>query len=164
MERYYITDWDEYFIRMSRLVALKSKDRSTGVGVVIVGPDKEVVSTGYNGFPRGMDDDLPERHERPVKYDFVVHAETNALLNAARLGVSVKGCTAYVDSSPCRDCAHNLINAGIARVVCPVNHPDYDQFAGDPNWEVKGQAAREDLIEAGVEIVEVKIPRKEILL
>ena len=63
-------NWDEYFLAMCQLVASKSKDRSTKVGAIIVGPDNEIVSTGYNGFPRGINDDIKERHERPLKYKF----------------------------------------------------------------------------------------------
>lgn len=159
-----IQNWDEYFIRLSRLIALKSKDRSKAVGAVIVGEDMEIISTGYNGFPRGMEDNLDVRHQRPEKYELVVHAETNAIINAARVGVSVKGASMYMESAPCRACAHDIINAGIKRlVVCPMN-PEFDQFAGDENWDKNRHKAILELEEAGVEIVEVPISRKEFTL
>lgn len=157
-----IAEWGEYFIRMSRFVALKSKDRSKCVGVIIATQDHSIVSTGYNGFPRGMDDDLEERHERPEKYDLVVHAETNAILNAARIGVSTKGCIAYMESSPCRACAHDLINAGVCEVVCCI--PIDDQFAGDPTWDKSRAVAIDDMVEAGMTITRIPMPRKLIRL
>lgn len=162
MRNQIITDWDEYFIRMSRLVALKSKDRSRCVGVIIVTPDHSIVSTGYNGIPRGMNDDLDERHERPEKYELVVHAETNAILNAARIGVSTKGCIAYMESSPCRACAHDLINAGISEVVCCI--PVDDQFAGDPTWDKSRATAIDEMVEAGMRFTQIPMPRKLIKL
>lgn len=155
-----ITEWNEYFIRMSRFVALKSKDRSKCVGCVLTTPDHSIISTGYNGFPRGMDDDQDWRHERPAKYDLVVHAETNAILNAARIGVSTKGCIAYMANRPCRACAHDMINAGVAEVVCC----SYDQFAGDPRWDKNMEAGILDMIEAGMTVTKVSVPSRQIEL
>ena len=105
----------EYFIKLADVVAEKSKDRSTKVGVVVVGPDREIRSTGYNGFPRGINDDIDERHERPAKYDWTEHAERNAVYNAARMGQSLKDCTMYFnwEPCPCVDCARAIIQAGI---------------------------------------------------
>ena len=75
--------WNSRFMDLARLVAGWSKDTSTKVGCVIIGPDKEIRSTGYNGFPRGVDDTIPAGHERPAKYDFTEHAERNAIYNAS---------------------------------------------------------------------------------
>lgn len=75
--------WDDYFIGLARKVSERSKDRSTKVGAVIVGPDKEIRSTGYNGFARGVDDEPEERQERGVKLLITPHAEVNAVCNAA---------------------------------------------------------------------------------
>ena len=108
--------WPQYFIEMATLVASRSEDLSTHVGCVIVGPDHEVRSTGYNGFPRGVEA-TPERLERPAKYAWTAHAEINAVGNAARSGVSLKGCTAYVTHAPCDDCTRLLIQSGITEVV-----------------------------------------------
>ena len=108
--------WPRYFMKLAELVATRSEDLSTHVGCVIVGPDKEVRSTGYNGFPRGVEA-TEERLQRPAKYSWTAHAEINAVGNAARSGVSLKGCTAYVTHACCDDCTRLLIQAGIREVV-----------------------------------------------
>ena len=116
-------DWDTYFMEMATLVSTKSKDRSTQVGCVIVGPNREVRTTGYNGFCRGIDDDVEERHERPEKYLWSEHAERNAIYNAARNGIRIEDCTAYTTVFPCADCARGLIQSGVVRIVTrPINN------------------------------------------
>ncbi|MCK5297054.1 MAG: dCMP deaminase family protein [Alphaproteobacteria bacterium] len=109
--------WDKRFLEVATLVASWSKDRSTQVGAVVVGSKKEIRAMGYNGFPRGVNDDIDERHERPVKYDFTEHAERNAIYNACYTGVSLDNCTIYVTHVPCSDCARAIIQSGIKRVV-----------------------------------------------
>ena len=110
-------NWTDYFYNIAQQVKEKSKDERTKVGAVIVGKDKEIVSTGYNSFPRGIVDNRPERQERPEKYFWFEHAERNAIYNAARIGVSTKGCTMYLTCGiPCADCARGIINAGISRI------------------------------------------------
>jgi dCMP deaminase len=111
--------WTDYFLNLAENVKLKSKDNSTQIGAVIVGEDNEVLSTGYNSFPRGLDDNLQERQERPEKYFWMVHAELNAILNAARVGTKLKNSTIYITSGvPCVDCAKSIVNAGIKTVYC----------------------------------------------
>lgn len=113
--------WDKYFLDMAALAATKSKDPSTKVGAIIVGPDREIRSSGYNGQPRGADDAASERHERPEKYYWFEHAERNAIYNAARSGTSTLGCTLYVTPiHPCMDCARGIVQAGIVEVVVPL--------------------------------------------
>lgn len=109
-------DWDDYFCSMLPLVASKSKDNSVKIGAIIVGPDHEIRSTGYNGFPRGIID-KPARFERPEKYVWTEHAERNAIYNAARIGVSLKDCTLYLNWWPCPDCARGIIQVGIKEVI-----------------------------------------------
>ena len=110
-------NWTDYFYNIAQQVKEKSKDERTKVGAVIVGKDKEIVSTGYNSFPRGIDDWKPERQQRPEKYYWFEHAERNAIYNAARIGVSTKGCTMYLTCGMvCADCARAIINAGIVRI------------------------------------------------
>lgn len=130
---------------MTTLVASKSKDPSTKVGAVIVGEDDEILSIGFNGFPRGVREDLPERWERPEKYEWVVHAEENAILNAARVGTSLKGATLYVGGHPCASCAGSIVQAGISTVVCcpPWEMPD--------RWKKSLGPAATILEEGGVE-------------
>lgn len=114
-----LMNWDEYFNDMVVFVSSKSKDRSSKVGCVIVGPAHEIRTTGYNGFCRGINDDIDERHARPAKYLWAEHAERNAIYNAARNGISLEGCTAYVSMFPCADCARALIQSGVVKLVCP---------------------------------------------
>ena len=110
-------NWVEYFYNIAEQVKQKSKDERTKIGAVIVGKNKEIVSTGYNSFPRGINDYKKERQERPEKYFWFEHAERNAIYNAARIGVSTKGCTMYLTCGMvCADCARAIINAGIVRI------------------------------------------------
>lgn len=112
-------NWTEYFINIANTIKLKSKDNSTKIGVVIVGKNHEIVSTGYNSFPRGIDDNVPERQERPEKYYWMTHAEINSILNAARTGISTKDCVMYMTCGiPCTDCAKAIINSGISEIYC----------------------------------------------
>ena len=112
-------NWIEYFRNLANNVKLKSKDSKTQIGAIIVGNDNEIVSTGYNSFPRGIDDTNPLRQERPEKYFWFEHAERNAIYNAARIGVSTKGTTMYLSHwFPCADCARGIINAGITTIYC----------------------------------------------
>jgi len=111
------TNWDERFLSLADHISGWSKDRSSKVCSLIV-RDNRIVSTGYNGFSEGMDDDKEEYHERPTKYKLVVHSEVNAIANAARQGVPTEGATMYLNWFPCSNCAATLVNAGIKRLVC----------------------------------------------
>lgn len=108
------TDWHAYFMGFARHAATKSKD-TTKVGCVIVGPDKSIRMTGYNGLPPGVND-MPERLERPAKYRWTCHSEASALLRCARNGVSTDGCDMYVTHAPCGECMKSIIQAGISCV------------------------------------------------
>jgi dCMP deaminase len=115
-------NWDETFIKMADLISKKSKDESTKVGCVIVSPDNVVLSTGFNGFARGIQEEgVPQRWERPAKYTWIVHAEANAVFNAARHGIKLMGAKAYLNYAPCpcERCADALIQAGITEVIGP---------------------------------------------
>lgn len=108
-------NWDEYLMGFARHAALKSKD-STQVGAALVGENREVLLTAYNGPPIGVND-AAERRERPQKYLFVSHAEANLVAFAARHGIKTHGKTVYVTHACCSGCAKALIQAGIAAVV-----------------------------------------------
>ena len=112
-----IPNWDEYYLNICEVVARRSKDPNTQIGCVIAGPAREIRSTGYNSFPRGIRDDIPERFVRPTKYLWIEHAERNAICNAARSGTSTDQCTIYVEIMPCMDCARAIVQAGIREVV-----------------------------------------------
>ena len=109
--------WDLRFIELARHISGWSKDPSTKVGCVVVGEDREIRSTGFNGFPRGINDDEERLTDREKKYPLICHAEENAIMHAARIGVSLKDSTAYVTWPPCSRCARSLIQAGIKEVV-----------------------------------------------
>jgi dCMP deaminase len=113
--------WDELFILQAALISQKSKDPSTKVGCVIVNDDNVILSTGFNGFPRGIEEDWKDRWKRPEKYHWVEHAERNAIFNAARVGVSLNNSRAYLnwEPKPCADCTRALIQAGIKEVIGP---------------------------------------------
>lgn len=112
-----IPSWDKYYLDVCQVVARRSKDPNTQVGCVIVGPAHEIRTTGYNSFPRGIRDDLPERLVRPTKYHWIEHAERNAICNAARCGTPLEGCCIYVEIMPCMDCGRAIVQAGIKEVV-----------------------------------------------
>ncbi len=141
-------NWTDYFYNIAQQVKEKSKDERTKVGAVIVGKDKEIVSTGYNSFPRGIVDNKPERQERPEKYFWFEHAERNAIYNAARIGVSTKGCTMYLTCGiPCADCARGIINAGISRIFVT-----RAQGPSSQKWQDSSERSMDMFDEAGVEI------------
>jgi dCMP deaminase len=112
-----IPSWDEYYLEICKVVGARSKDPHTKLGCIIVGPAHEIRTTGYNSFPRGIRDDVPERLVRPEKYLWIEHAERNAICNAARCGTPLEGCTLYVEIMPCMDCARAIVQAGIREVV-----------------------------------------------
>src|SRR5580692_7035730 len=112
-----IPGWDQYYLDICKVVGARSKDPNTQLGCVIIGPNHEIRSTGYNSFPRGIRDDVPERLVRPAKYLWIEHAERNAICNAARAGTATEGCTIFVEIMPCMDCARAIVQAGIVEVA-----------------------------------------------
>lgn len=113
--------WDEYFMRIAETVATRATCDRKHVGAIIV-LNRVIVSTGYNGAPRGMpscDEVGHEMKEMGGRQSCVrtVHGEANALVQAARTGASVEGATLYTTASPCYDCLKLIINAGIVRIV-----------------------------------------------
>jgi dCMP deaminase len=133
-------NWVNYYRQLANTVKLKSKDKYTQIGAVIVGEDGEIVSTGYNSFPRGLDDGIDSRQERPEKYYWFEHAERNAIYNAARIGVSTKGTTMYLSCGlPCADCTRGIINAGVRRIFCErvdVTKGDLWKESQERSWDM----------------------------
>ena len=111
--------WDRRFIDLALHISGWSKDPSTKVGCVVVGEDREIRCTGFNGFPRGIEESMERLEDRELKYPLICHAEENAIMHAARIGISLKDCTAYVTWPPCTRCARSLIQAGVIEVVYP---------------------------------------------
>jgi len=141
--------WDDMFIGTARLWALKSKDPNTKIGSCIVGPDNEVVSVGYNSFPRGIVDDVPERSERPEKYFWFEHSERNAILQAARGSAALKGCRMFVSCCiPCSDCARAIIQVGITEVVMAQK----EEGASRTKWIEAAKRSEQMFNEAGVKL------------
>jgi dCMP deaminase len=142
-----LTEWDLRFFELAKFVGQWSKDRSRKVGCVIVGRGREIRAIGYNGFPRGTDDGVIERHDRPTKYLWTEHAERNAIFQAARVGFALEGCTMYLPWFPCMDCARAIVQSGIARLIAVRPDPT------DREWGTQFQAALQLLAETkGLEI------------
>lgn len=145
-----LMDWKLYFLSIAEQVKLKSKDQNTQIGAVIVGEDNEILSTGYNSFPRGLDDNKNERQERPEKYFWFEHAERNAIYNAARVGTPLKNSSIYLTSGlPCMDCARGIVNSGIKKVYCK-------QTCTTNNKEMREEQQKRSMVllnECGVEVI-----------
>jgi dCMP deaminase len=151
--------WDRHFLQLAADHARMSKDPATRVGSVIVGPDREIVSAGFNGFPRGIADTLDRLHDRDTKLSLIVHGEMNAVLAAARIGVRLKGCTLYLAATddsgaiwggpPCTRCTMEIIQTGIAEIV------SWPFKSAESKWKADIERARALLAEAGVMYREV---------
>ena len=146
--------WDKRFLKLAHEVASWSKDDSTKVGAVIMGQDRTPRSFGYNGMPRGVDEDVPERHERPMKYPYTEHAERNAIYHCAKVGIPIEGCTIYVTHFSCAPCTRAIINSGLKRLV--INENSFESDYHDRSKE-DIEIAKTMLEEAGIEIVLVKV-------
>ena len=151
--------WHNHFLQLCLDHARMSKDPSTQVGALIIGPDREPLSNGFNGFPRGIADTEERLNDRELKNKLIVHAEMNAILNAARVGTALKGSTLYlaaINSSglvwggpPCTRCTVELIQAGIKRVI--TRH----QKAVPSRWHEDIAFARKLIEEVGIEYIEI---------
>jgi len=142
----FLSKWDRRFIRIAEEVRLWSKDPGTKVGCVLVN-DRRILSTGYNGFPQLVEDSLERYIDREYKLSVTVHAEKNAILNAAKNGTKVEDSTLYVTFPPCSQCASAVIQAGVAKVVCP------DPVLAPERWRENFLAANELFYEAGVKVL-----------
>ncbi len=149
--------WDEYFMGVALLASQRSKDPSTQVGACIVDGEKRILSTGYNGFPQGCSDDaFPWNRDESLgetKYQFVVHAELNAILNAS--GKKLAGAVLYVGLFPCNECAKAIIQSGISEVIYLS-----DKYHNTPSMS----ASRRMLDAAGVKYRQIKPSKASIVL
>lgn len=137
--------WDDYFMTMMYLAAMRSKDESTHVGAVVVDDLNIVRSMGYNSFVRGINDDVPERQARPEKYFWFEHAERNAIYNSQ---LSLRGCRMYTNGVPCMDCARGIVQEGIKEVVVDKAWDD-NNYA---QWKDHAVRSVEMFEEAGVKL------------
>jgi len=108
--------WDQYFLDIADIVSSRSKDPRTKVGAVLV-RERRIIGTGYNGFPKYVNENIDARWEVPEKYIWVAHAERNAIDMCARDGVATKGATLFVTLPPCNECAKSIIQCEIDKVV-----------------------------------------------
>lgn len=153
--------WDRHFLRLADTHALMSKDPSTKIGSVIVGPDREIRSAGFNGFPRNILDSDERLNNRDLKLMLVVHAEMNAVLAAARVGIPLLGCTLYLSATdnlgaiwggpPCARCTVEIIQAGITRIV------SWPMHTAPSRWQSSLQQSLELLHEAGILYEEIPL-------
>lgn len=142
-----LNKWDERYLALAKEVATWSKDPSTQVGAVTVGSKKEVLSQGFNGFPRDINDSEERYNNRETKYRFVVHAEMNAIYNATYSGTSLDGSTLYIYGLPvCSECAKGIIQVGIKKVVI-------EKSKELDNWNDNVKLSQAMFDEAGVELV-----------
>lgn len=151
-------EWDEYFFNIAREVSMKSKDPSSKFGAIVTSNDHRIISVGFNGFPRGIIDSEERYNNRELKYKLVVHAEQNAILNAARVGIPLDGCILYVDSYPCSNCAKSIIQAGIVEVVLNGDSKTFNDDGFKSRWKDEIDCALGMFEEAGVKL---RIFRKE---
>jgi dCMP deaminase len=152
--------WDRHFIHLALLHAEMSKDPSTIVGSVIVAPDREILSMGFNGFPRGILDSPERLNDRETKYKIVVHAEMNAILAAARNGIRLKDSTLYVAAvtrhgnlwgrPPCSRCLVEILQAGITEII------SIPQVVVPIRWEEDNDLSYKLIKESGIKYREVK--------
>ncbi len=155
MKRTDYINWDEYFMGIALLSAMRSKDPNSQVGACIVSPENKILSLGYNGMPIGCDDDaMPwDREGKPLdtKYMYVCHAELNAILNSAHN--NLKGARIYVTLFPCNECTKAIIQSGIKEIVY------YNDKYHDSDSSI---AARFMLQKAGVRVTAYQASGREI--
>ena len=139
--------WHKRYLNLAKEVSAWSKDPSRKIGAVAVGSKGQILSQGYNGFPRGIDDTIMRYETRELKYKYVVHAEMNVIYNATFSGVSLDGATLYVYGLPvCSECAKGIIQVGIKEV-----HVFVDQSI-DIKWLESWDLTRSMFDEAGVKV------------
>ena len=141
----FLSKWDRRFLRIASEIASWSHDPGTKVGCVLVS-DRRMIASGYNGFPSTLSDSLELYEDRDYKLAVTVHAEANAILNAAKNGAKTQSCTAYVTFPPCSQCAAALIQAGVEKVVCP------DPAHAPERWRASFKLANEMLYQSGVKL------------
>ena len=139
-------NWDDFFMRHVYLAASKSKDPRTKIGAVLV-KDGIIISEGFNGFARKVKDKSIRYYDKNIKYLFIVHGESNAILNAARNGISTYGSICYTNGIPCNECAKNLIQAGIKKVIVHAQWPEMNQ-----KWKESIKTTKIMFKEAGIKI------------
>ena len=139
------TNWTQRYLHLAKTVSQWSKDPSTQIGAVAVGESGQILSQGYNGFPRGIEDSEERLNDRETKYGYIVHGEMNCIYNACLNGVSLKDSSMYVWGLPvCHICCNGLIQVGVKKII--MGHPTDI----NPNWNESWEKTKSKLIEARV--------------
>jgi dCMP deaminase len=143
-----INKWYKRYLRLAAEVATWSKDPNTQVGAVVVGSKGQILSQGYNGFPRGISDSNKRLNDRDIKLSLIVHAEMNAIFNASYSGVSLDGSTIFIHGLPaCSECAKGIIQVGIKRVIV-----SKQCIENKPHWNDSWNKSKAMFAEAGIAI------------
>lgn len=146
--------WDVRFMQMAREISSWSKDPSRKIGAIAVGDNRRVLSTGYNGFPRNIEDSAKRLNDRETKYKYVVHAEQNCIYNACLNGISLAGATLYVYGLPvCSECAKGIIQVGIKKVFIE------DRIYEEQKWIESFEHTKELFAEAKIALSYVNLPK-----
>jgi dCMP deaminase len=154
-----LSKWDIHFIKEAEHWATLSKDPNTKIGGVLVN-NKQVISTGYNGIPRGVNDNVSERNSRidGEKYYWYEHCERNTIYNAARVGMKTIGSTLYLSCGvPCADCARAIVQAGITKIYCNINC----KTNNTDKWKKSSERSKIMFIEANVDIIYYNCSQKQ---
>lgn len=148
-----IPSWDAQFMHDAYWWARRSKDPRSKIGAVLVRWEGKVaISHAYNGFARKVDDNVAERWERPEKYFWVSHAESNSILNCARTGQPTIGTIMFTPGIPCADCANDIIQAGIVEVIVHKQWQEYERKFQWEKWKDSAKRSEEKFAEAGIKI------------
>ena len=144
-----MSKWTQRFLDLAKHIASWSKDPSTQVGAVAINDDGILLSIGFNGFPRGVNDDQSRYNDRDIKLRLISHAEQNLIAQAAYSGQSLKGSTVILSGLfPCSACTKLLIQAGVKRVIAP-------EPSGNERWKEDAEWSETMLKESGVEVIYV---------
>jgi dCMP deaminase len=129
--------WVFRYLKLAKEISSWSKDPSTKVGAVVVGIDGQILSQGYNGFPRGIDDSEEMLNDREIKYRRTIHAEMNCIYNASLSGISLRYSSIFVYGLPvCHECAKGVIQSGITSVYCAYDLQLREKWAKSWNWSL----------------------------
>lgn len=141
--------WHHRYLALAGHISEWSRDPSSKIGAIAVGSDKQILATGYNGFPRGIEDTSERLDNREIKYSMTIHAEMNCIYNASLTGISLKGSSIYIHGLPvCSSCSLGIIQAGISCVVIRENDINKSE-----KWKDSWELSKSLLDEAGVDIL-----------
>jgi dCMP deaminase len=144
--------WDELYFNMIQQYKMKSKDPSSKFACLVVAKDNSIKASGFNGFPRGVNDSKERYDDRKTKYLYVVHAEANAIASAAKAGVSLENCFIYIDTFPCSSCTKLIIQSGISQIILNGDSEIHNNLEFQTRWSEDIEVTTNMCNESGVEI------------